>query len=82
MDIDECINAYMELSNRIFTKKRPLLNARLKIQGKFDTKALEEGIKKIVRDKTGSEDTLLRDDPNAPCKMYGEAFSLVYSWSD
>ncbi|KAF7512509.1 hypothetical protein GJ744_001444 [Endocarpon pusillum] len=70
MDIDECINAYMELCNRIFTKKKTLLNIKGKIQGRFDTKVLEEGIKKIVRDKTGSEDTLLRDDPNAPCKTF------------
>ena len=82
MDIDECTNAYMELSDRIFTKKKARLSITGKIQGRFDTKELEEGIKKIVRERTGSEDTLLRDDPNAPCKMYGEAFLLVYSWSD
>lgn len=69
MDIDECIDAYIKLSDRIFTRKKPRLTITGKIQGRFDTKELEEGIKEIVRDKTGSVDTLFRDHPKAPCKV-------------
>lgn len=48
MDIDDCIEAYISMSDRIFTKKRHRLGMRGDIQGRFDTVELENSIKNII----------------------------------
>ena len=41
MTIDECINAYLSLSERVFEKKAHRVNLKGKIQGRFDAIELE-----------------------------------------
>ena len=69
MDVDETIMKYIELSDKVFVKKRHRVEVSSgKIQGRFDTAALEAAIKDLVREKTNNEDSLLKDLSN-PCKV-------------
>jgi hypothetical protein len=70
MDIDECIAAYTDMSDRIFRKKHHRVRVRTgEIQGRFDTEELERSIKEIIKNKGFEEDALLMDAPDAPCKV-------------
>jgi hypothetical protein len=70
MDIDACIAAYTEMADKIFRKKHHRVNARNgQIQGRFDTVELEQAIKLIIKNQGLDEDTLLKDQPDAPCKV-------------
>jgi hypothetical protein len=70
MDIDACINAYIEMSDKIFQKKHHRVKVTSgQIQGRFDTEELERAIKKIIRNQGFDEDTLLMDQPDTSCKV-------------
>jgi patatin-like phospholipase/acyl hydrolase len=70
MDIDECIDAYVKISNRVFQKKRHRITVKGQIQGRFDTKELEAAIRDMVKqkDKAG-EDALLKGSKDQRCKV-------------
>jgi patatin-like phospholipase/acyl hydrolase len=70
MTVDECIDAYVSLSDNIFEKKCHRVKINGQLQGRFDTAALERAIKKILRDCGLAEDALFRDSPDAACKVY------------
>jgi hypothetical protein len=56
MSVRECIDAYLELSKKVFAQ--PLVHT----QGdKFDPGLLEQGIKSLVRLKIGDENAPLLD---------------------
>jgi hypothetical protein len=70
MDIDACIAAYIDMSDRIFQKKHHRVNAKNgKVQGRFDSAELERAIKEIIKSQGLDEDTLLMDLPDASCKV-------------
>ena len=70
MDIDACIDAYTDMSDKIFKKKHHRVNARNgQIQGRFDSDELERAIKEIIRNQCLDEDALLMDRPDTPCKV-------------
>jgi hypothetical protein len=69
MTVDDCINAYVLLSDRIFQKIRYSLTIRGHVQGRFDSKELERVLKEIIVRQGLEEDTLLRDSPNTKCKV-------------
>jgi hypothetical protein len=69
MSIDECIEAYMQLSNRIFQKKRHRVTVRGKIQGRFDSDELEQAVKEVIRGQGLQDDALLKDAPGSTCKV-------------
>ena len=70
LTVDECIVAYKELLPGIFTK----IHHRIKLQngetqGRFDSKALEEGVRKLLVTYSRNEDSLLKDPPEiSSCK--------------
>lgn len=70
MTVDECIEAYTSLSDRVFEKKahRVKLNGRL--QGRFDAAELERAVKQILVGRGFDQDMLLKDSSGAPCKVY------------
>ncbi|KAK5246710.1 hypothetical protein LTR20_007356 [Exophiala xenobiotica] len=72
MTIDECIDAYLLLSNKIFQKKAHRVTIQGKIQGRFDAKKLEEVIKEVVTKKKLPADTLLKSAGEATCKVWVE----------
>jgi hypothetical protein len=69
MTIDECIDAYILLSDRVFQKRRHRVTIRGNVQGRFDSDELERAIKEIVVKKKLPENALLKDSPNAKCKV-------------
>jgi len=69
MTIDECIDAYLSLSDQIFQKKRHRVTIKGNIQGRFDSEELAQAVKKIVTGKGLQEDTLLKDESGDACKM-------------
>ncbi|KAH8595465.1 ankyrin repeat-containing domain protein [Bisporella sp. PMI_857] len=70
MSIDECIQAYMQLSSRIFQKKRHRVTVRGKIQGRFDSDELEQAVKEVIKKQGLQEDALLKDAPGSTCKVF------------
>ncbi|OCL01567.1 FabD/lysophospholipase-like protein [Glonium stellatum] len=70
MDIQQCIDAYREFSNRAFTRKKHIpLNIRGKICERFDSKELENAIKDVLVKQGYSEDELLKE-PGASCRVF------------
>jgi hypothetical protein len=69
MSIDECIDAYLSLSDRIFQKKRHCVTTKGNIQGRFDSEELVRAMKEVVTGKGPQEDALLKDVSNDACKM-------------
>lgn len=69
MSIDECIDAYLSLSDRIFQKKRHRVTAQGNIQGRFDSEELARAVKEVVTRKGLQEDALLKDASDDACKV-------------
>jgi hypothetical protein len=69
MPVDECIDAYVSLSDRVFEKRRHCVTIKGRVQGRFDSAALEHAIKEIVASQGLTEDALLKDDADARCKV-------------
>jgi predicted acylesterase/phospholipase RssA len=70
MTVDKCIEAYMRLSCEVFEKRRGAVSLKFKLQSRFDTEELERVIKSIIRRSNLPENALLKDDRDAPCKVY------------
>ncbi len=69
MTIDECIDAYILLSDRVFQKRRHRVTIKGNIQGRFDSDELERAIKEIVVMQGLAENALFKDSSNAKCKV-------------
>ena len=70
MSINECIEAYLSLSDRIFQKKRHrVANIYGNIQGRFDSEELAKVVKEVIKSKGLDEGSLLEEVPEASCKM-------------
>lgn len=61
MSIDECIEAYKNLSPAIFSKLHHRVNIHGRIQGRFDHQALENGVKDILAKYGFKKDELLKE---------------------
>ena len=48
MSVDECIDAYLLLSDCVFQKKRHHVTIKSSIQGRFNSKELEWAVKEVV----------------------------------
>jgi hypothetical protein len=69
MSIDDCIDAYLSLSDRVFEKKAHRVTIKGKVQGRFDSKELERVVKETIAEQGLQVDTLLKDAPEAACKV-------------
>lgn len=69
MGVDECIDAYLSLSDQIFRKKRHRVTVKGKIQGRFDSDELARAVKEVIQSLGLQEDALLKDVPEATCKV-------------
>lgn len=70
MSVGDCIDAYVLLSKRVFRKTRHRVTIKGQVQGRFNAEELARAIKEVVKQQGLKEDALLRDEPNAPCKVY------------
>jgi hypothetical protein len=69
MDVQQCIDAYRQLSNQAFKRRRRIpFSMGGKICERFDSKELEMAIKKILVKQGYSKDTLLKE-PGASCRV-------------
>ncbi|KAJ1337373.1 cGAMP-activated phospholipase [Microdochium nivale] len=69
MSVDDCIAAYISLSNDVFQKKSRRMKINGKLQGRFDSTALERAIKQILKDSKHDENVLLKD-TSSTCKVF------------
>lgn len=69
MTVDDCIDAYVSLSNRVFQKRRHRVTITGNVQGRFDSDELKQAIKEVVVRHGLEEDALLKDSPDAKCKV-------------
>jgi patatin-like phospholipase/acyl hydrolase len=68
MTVDECIDTYKTLSERVFQKRHRRVTFSGRLQGRFDTKELERAIKQIIVERGLGEDALLKNDTESSCK--------------
>jgi hypothetical protein len=69
MSVSECIDAYISLSDRIFQKKRHRVTVMGNIQARFDSEELAQTVKEIITKRGLPVDALLKDSPEAICKV-------------
>jgi hypothetical protein len=70
MSVTNYIIAYLSLSDRVFRKTRHQVTAKGKVQGRFDSEELARAVREIVKQRGLPDDALLKDAPNAGCKVY------------
>ncbi|PQE09025.1 Kinesin light chain protein [Rutstroemia sp. NJR-2017a BBW] len=70
MSIDDCIDAYLSLSDRIFQKKRHRVTVKGAIQGRFDSDELAHAVREVVVAQGLPENTLLKDVSDGACKVF------------
>jgi predicted acylesterase/phospholipase RssA len=80
MTVDECIDAYVSLSDRIFQKQRHRVTIKGRVQGRFDSDELERAIKEIVARQGLAEDALLKDAPDTKCKVWVKVHLCAKLW--
>ena len=69
MSVNECIDAYLSLSDRVFQKKRHWVTIKGSIQSRFDSEELERAVKEVVTAQGLQEDALLKDASDDACKV-------------
>jgi hypothetical protein len=69
MSIDDCIEAYLSLSDEVFQKKAHRVKLSGKLQGRFDSAALERAVKRILVTTGHDENVLLKVTPGK-CRVY------------
>ena len=69
MSVADCITAYLSLSDRVFRKTRHRVTVQGQVQGRFDADELARAIKEVVKQQGLEEDALLKDVPEAGCKV-------------
>ena len=69
MSISDCIDAYLQLSDSIFQKKRHKVTIKGNIQGRFDSDELERAVKEVIARQGLQEHALLKDEVPTACKV-------------
>jgi hypothetical protein len=69
MSVEECMDAYVGMSDRIFAKTRHRLKLNGHVQGRFDSKELERCVKEVLVRKGLDKDALLKDDADPKCNV-------------
>ena len=72
MSVDECIDAYTELAQKVFKKQKHWLGVSVttNLQEKFDSEVLKTVVRKLLEDNGFDPDELLKDDTPQACKVY------------
>jgi hypothetical protein len=69
MSVGDCIVAYVSLSDRVFRKTRHRVTVKGQVQGRFDAEELARAVREVVKQQGLPEDALLKDTPEAECKV-------------
>ncbi|KAK5165890.1 uncharacterized protein LTR77_008814 [Saxophila tyrrhenica] len=78
MSAQEAITAYTELSKPVFTQQRHRLGLRGGLQGRYDSQALEQGVKAMLWSQGYDDETLLKDSSGSPCNVFVTATSKAH----
>lgn len=70
LGIDEYIDAYLSLSDRVFQKKRRRVTVKGGIQGRFNSDKPERAVKEVVTKQGLHENELLKDASDDTCKVW------------
>ncbi|KAI5236675.1 phospholipase, patatin family protein [Aureobasidium subglaciale] len=63
MSVDECIEAYIQLSEDVFHPKRRIpFGIKGNVKERYDSEALESAVKKVLRDRNMNEEALLQNE--------------------
>lgn len=70
MDVDECITAYKELAEAVFSQKKSRFPLTWKggVKAQFDSVTLEKAIRETIARKRFSETDLFNDDKERGCR--------------
>jgi hypothetical protein len=69
LSVADCITAYLSLSDRVFRKTRHRVTVKGKVQGRFDAEELAQAVREVIKQQGVPEDALLKDAPDAGCKV-------------
>jgi hypothetical protein len=69
MSVADSIDAYLSLSDSVFCKTRHRVTVKGKVQGRFDSEELARAVREVVKQQGLQEDALLKDAPDASCKV-------------
>jgi len=74
MTVHACIDAFIGMMDLIFERQHaiPFKFVNGKIQPRYDSSALENCIKRVIRDAGFSSDAPMRGPKESTCKVYGE----------
>lgn len=70
MTVDESIDAYVQLADSVFQKKRHRVTLKGRMQGRFGSDELEHAIKEILRKKQLDENALMQESQDPRYKVY------------
>jgi calcium-independent phospholipase A2-gamma len=74
MTIDQCIDAFTSMMGSIFDQKKkdrlPFKWYSGKVNHRYDSKTLENAIKKVIESAGLHSDTLMRGTKKSACKVY------------
>lgn len=71
MSVEECINAYIELSSRVFQKNHIMpVTMRGKVKARYSGKELQRAIEDVVEAQHLDRDALLKDTSPQACKVF------------
>ncbi|KAL8724135.1 MAG: hypothetical protein Q9166_008122, partial [cf. Caloplaca sp. 2 TL-2023] len=79
LSIQECIDAYLSLSDRVFEKKRHRMTTKGNIQGRFDSTELERAVKEVVTKQGLDKDALLKAASDDKCKVWVELMPRLHA---
>lgn len=68
MSIDEAIQAYEDLSPKIFEKQRHRVSVWGKVQGRFSHEELEDAVKRMMSKLKMDGKSLLKDERSSACR--------------
>ena len=70
MDVQECIDVYLELAEKVFSKVHTLpVNLRGRTHGRYNQDALRDAVVEVLMKKHLSPDTLLKDEASYSTKV-------------
>jgi hypothetical protein len=69
MSVAECIEAYVLLSDRIFQKQQHRFKSFRRVQGRFDSEALQRAITDIIVRQGLEADEPMKGTPDSACKV-------------
>lgn len=84
MSVDECIQKYTELADKVFQKKRPRVDllhrpSNWRLQSRFDSDVLEQVIKDIITEKGLALQTSLKEDIDPSCKVSVSRATMIWN---